>query len=516
MNTFPASVTMAHSTALSNVQGLLSTMTGGVNSPLKQDVGSPGYNKAGDFIYIKHEDGQHVLLPTALAQQLTQYTPAGILPSSALMKKARKRAPNWSNEEQACLVGIWSAPDMQEKFKKATRKWPLWEEMGKMLERAGFYGRDAKQCEALMHRLKSTYYRCVNHNRQPGNEPQYCAFYNEIDAVLSQKDACKSYVESDEESRVSDGDLVLEGERADSDEEKNSTNNITNNITNTSVSGSNNTVNQDHLKQFVEQLAESQLQNQLKASYPASLLPMTSLADNKLGAVDYASLMKLLKADTMTSTPSKTSPKMADSTTMGSPGCKTTVPSSLMSTMTSPPMSMPRTPQNNKRPRPSSPGLINFSTEEYLQNILTQSQLHALTVPGKLPGPYNSLQDLKLLNRTTTTASNVTNSLHSTTVGVTNHDLDRVCSNITDKLLEYFQARDQAFLSLNEKRIRLEEERERKRVEREAEIELKRHHLIVKVCELITNKCNNSVPMVTTPSPIPSPLATPESNTKET
>ena len=49
-------------------------------------------------------------------------------------------------------VSIWSAPDMQEKFKKATRKWPLWEEMGKMLERAGFYGRDAKQCEALMHR----------------------------------------------------------------------------------------------------------------------------------------------------------------------------------------------------------------------------------------------------------------------------------------------------------------------------------------------------------------------------
>ena len=36
-------------------------------------------------------------------------------------------------------------------------------------------------------------------------------------------------------------------------------------------------------------------------------------------------------------------------------------------------------------------------------------------------------------------------------------------------------------MSLNEKRIRLEEERERKRVEREAEIELKRHHLIVKV-----------------------------------
>ena len=52
---------------------------------------------------------------------------------------------------------------------------------------------------------------------------------------------------------------------------------------------------------------------------------------------------------------------------------------------------------------------------------------------------------------------------------------------MSDKLLEYFQARDQAFLSLNEKRIRLEEERERKRVEREAEIELKRHHLIVKV-----------------------------------
>ena len=50
---------------------------------------------------------------------------------------------------------------------------------------------------------------------------------------------------------------------------------------------------------------------------PPPFQPMTSLADNKLGAVDYASLMKLLKADTMTSTPSKTSPKMADSTTMG-------------------------------------------------------------------------------------------------------------------------------------------------------------------------------------------------------
>ena len=69
------------------------------------------------------------------------------------------------------------------------------------------------------------------------------------------------------------------------------------------------------------------------------------------------------------------------------------------------------------------------------QNILTQSQLHALSVPGKLPGPYNSLQDLKLLNRTTTTASNVTNSLHSTTVGVSNHDLDRVCSTITGQFL---------------------------------------------------------------------------------
>ena len=50
-----------------------------------------------------------------------------------------------------------------------------------------------------------------------------------------------------------------------------------------------------------------------------------------------------------------------------SPGCKTTIPSSLMSNMSSPPMSMPRTPQNNKRPRPASPSLMNFSTEEYLQ-----------------------------------------------------------------------------------------------------------------------------------------------------
>ena len=72
-------------------------------------------------------------------------------------------------------------------------------------------------------------------------------------------------MESDEESRVSDGDLVLEGERGDSDEEKNNINN------NNTVNSSSN-VNQDHLKQFVEQLAETQLQNQLKASYPASLL----------------------------------------------------------------------------------------------------------------------------------------------------------------------------------------------------------------------------------------------------
>ena len=77
-------------------------------------------------------------------------------------------------------------------------------------------------------------------------------------------------MESDEESRVSDGDLVLEGERGDSDEEKNNTNNTSNTNNNTVNSSSN--VNQDHLKQFVEQLAESQLQNQLKASYPASLL----------------------------------------------------------------------------------------------------------------------------------------------------------------------------------------------------------------------------------------------------
>ena len=48
-------------------------------------------------------------------------------------------------------------------------------------------------------------------------------------------------------------------------------------------------------------------------------------------------------------------------------------------------------------------------------------------------------------------------------------------------MLEYLQARDQAFLSLGEKRMRVEEERERRRMEREAEIELKRHQLIVKV-----------------------------------
>ena len=35
------------------------------------------------------------------------------------------------------------------------------------------------------------------------------------------------------------------------------------------------------------------------------------------------------------------------------------------------------------------------------------------------------------------------------------------------------------------------------------------------VCALITNKCNNSVPMVTSPSPVPSPLASLESNPKE-
>ena len=55
MNLFPAAVTMAHNAALSNVQGLLSSMAGGVNSSLKQDVGATGYTKNGDFIYIKHE-----------------------------------------------------------------------------------------------------------------------------------------------------------------------------------------------------------------------------------------------------------------------------------------------------------------------------------------------------------------------------------------------------------------------------------------------------------------------------
>ena len=72
------------------------------------------------------------------------------------------------------------------------------------------------------------------------------------------------------------------------------------------------------------------------------------------------------------------------------------------------------------------------------------------------------------------------------------NEINRKLSSIfSDKLLEYFQARDQAFLSLNEKRIRLEEERERKRVEREAEIELKRHHLIVKVYHCLDLHCHN-------------------------
>lgn len=459
-------MSMASMASMANMASMPST-------PMKSpQVGMAG--SKGDFIYIKHEDGQHVLLPTALAQQLTQYTPAGILPSSPLMKKARKRAPNWSNEEQACLVSIWSAPEMQEKFKKATRKWPLWEEMGKMLERAGFYGRDAKQCEALMHRLKSTYYRCVNHNRQPGNEPQYCAFYSEIDAVLSQKDACKSYVESDEESRVSEGEMPLDT-GGDSDEEK-----------------GNNCLSQNNLKQFVEQLAENhilqaQLTSQLNIKSPYS--PATSNAsgtplnpcgsgavqDGKLPMVDYTALMKLLRTDVKS-----TSPRMADSTTMSSPGVNT-VNGLGVHTPTASPADDPRMQQQphggGKRPRVSSPST--FTTEDYLQSILAQSHLQSLQ-PNKLC--YPGLNDMKLLNG------------GARSPGVTAHDLERVCTAVTDRMLEYLQARDQAFLSLGEKRMRVEEERERRRMEREAEIELKRHQLIVKVCELITKNSLDTVP----------------------
>ena len=95
---------------------------------------------------------------------------------------------------------------------------------------------------------------------------------------------------------------------------------------------------------------------------------------------------------------------------------------------------------------------------------------------------------LLLLTLAATSSSSVNNPPHhASSGGVSSTDLEKVCSTITYRLLEYLQSRD-------EKRIRLEEEREKKRMEREAEIELKRLQLIVVMCELIANKCSNKSP----------------------
>ncbi|KAM9321800.1 uncharacterized protein KZ484_021867 isoform 2-T2 [Pholidichthys leucotaenia] len=93
----------------------------------------------------------------------------------------------WSHGETKCLLAMWSDQSVQAKLDKSYHNRAIYEEMAKVMGENG-YKRSWLQCQRKIKQLKLAY-RKAKANKRKGRRRVTCSFFEEIDAVLSDRPA---------------------------------------------------------------------------------------------------------------------------------------------------------------------------------------------------------------------------------------------------------------------------------------------------------------------------------------
>lgn len=95
-------------------------------------------------------------------------------------REHKKRSKNWARLETLKLIR--ERIELDERFKKSGRKFALWEEIARSLQRAGF-ARDGQQCKDKWEKLTAGYKEVKDGTRDREDHP----FFDELDQLLSSK-----------------------------------------------------------------------------------------------------------------------------------------------------------------------------------------------------------------------------------------------------------------------------------------------------------------------------------------
>ena len=114
------------------------------------------------------------------------------------------RKPNWSDSEIKTLIGIWSEVDVQAAIDDPlTKNVKVYGRISRRMEMAGYH-RTPAMVNNKIKQLKQKYKAVVDSNRRSGRARITCAFFEDLDQVLSKRPAINPprgmVVESSEDS----------------------------------------------------------------------------------------------------------------------------------------------------------------------------------------------------------------------------------------------------------------------------------------------------------------------------
>lgn len=105
------------------------------------------------------------------------------------MSCKNNRGKNWSDEETAELISIWSDDVIQEGLEGPRNK-DIFEKISKNLMKKG-HNRSIEQCREKIKKLKKDYRKVIDNNNETGRNRRSCKFFEEMDAILGVKPATK-------------------------------------------------------------------------------------------------------------------------------------------------------------------------------------------------------------------------------------------------------------------------------------------------------------------------------------
>ena len=104
-----------------------------------------------------------------------------------ISEEIKAKRERWTARQAEVLVSLWVENFEVLESSRCNQVWP------KLVNKVCSLGpaKTLKQCKVKIRNLKDAYKKCKDENKQSGNERRSCAFYEELDRVLSVRNVVK-------------------------------------------------------------------------------------------------------------------------------------------------------------------------------------------------------------------------------------------------------------------------------------------------------------------------------------